>query len=228
MIVRIGLSDIHIQVSLHLECDPSMLNGCTRCRPAAIQTCCDIHNPELAGLYKATVFKTPRQVGRSRLPQEKEMSTEDKERQLETDQVLRMDLEKWRRDMTVKKYSRGHLRNLGAGLVMGTTTRDRIVECARYGKIRTIANLDRETKWTGANEFGNDILKIIEEHYPIDPPPFIFVEQVTPASEPLSNSGHSHGLPFAQNVDSALPKRQVKCSVCHLEGHTSSFTDCLL
>ncbi|KAF8342519.1 hypothetical protein F5887DRAFT_1135447 [Amanita rubescens] len=216
-------------VSLHLECDPSMLNGCDRCRPAVIETCCDIHNPELASLYKATVIKTPRQVGRSRLPLKKEMSAEDKEHQQEKDQALRMDLEKWRRDMTAKKYSRGHLRNLGAGLVMGTTTRDRIVECARYGKIRTIANLDRETKWTGANEFGNDILRMIETHYPIDPPPIISIEQITEAS---SNAGYSHELPFTQNVghsDSALrAKRQVKCSVCHLEGHTSSFTDCPL
>ncbi|KAF8310341.1 hypothetical protein F5887DRAFT_1091634 [Amanita rubescens] len=39
-------------VSLHLECDPSMLNGCDRCRPAVIETCCDIHNPELASLYR--------------------------------------------------------------------------------------------------------------------------------------------------------------------------------
>ena len=183
-------------------------------------------------MYKSAIVKTPRQVGRSRLPSEKEMTAEKKEHQEEKDRLLCIDLEKWRRDMTVKKYTRGHLRNLGAGLVMGTTTRDRIVECARYGKIRTIANLDRETKWTGANEFGNDILRIIEEHYPINPPPVISIEQTTPLSEASSNSGYSHELPFTQNVgrsDSALPaKRQVKCSVCHLEGHTSSFTDCPL
>ena len=131
--------------------------------------------------------------------------------------------------MTMNKYTCGHLCNLGAGLVMGATIRNRIVNCARYGKIRTIANLDHETKWTGTNEFGNDILKIIEDHYPINPPPPIFVEQVTLLSEPSSNSGYLHELPLQQNVrhqhrsDMVLPaKHQVRCSVCHLEGHTSS------
>jgi len=69
-----------------------------------------------------------------------------------------------------KTYGKHYLRNLGPGLVMGTAVRDRIVKCARFSKIHTVADLETETKWDAASEHGAAIIAIIMEHYPIPDP----------------------------------------------------------
>ena len=133
-------------MSQHLECDPSHPDGCSRCRPAPIAICCDLHNPELASLYASTLIKIPRQLGQSRLI-EKETRNEDKENQMKIDTELWLALEMWRHDRVEKKYGRAALRNLGPSLVMGEKVRDQMVDCARHGKLDTIAHVEREMKW---------------------------------------------------------------------------------
>jgi len=45
------------------------------------------------------------------------------------------DLEIWQQDQAKEVYRPGHVRNLGPGLIMGVSTRDRIIDCTRYMKI---------------------------------------------------------------------------------------------
>ncbi|KIL54412.1 hypothetical protein M378DRAFT_45287, partial [Amanita muscaria Koide BX008] len=144
--LHVRMTHYFIIESLHLECDPSQPDGCSRCRPAPVTICCDLHNPELLSLYKSPLIKIPRQPGQSRLV-EREMNVEDKENQQKFDTELQNALETWRRAQVESKYGRATLRNLGPSLVMGEKVRDRIVDCARHGKIKTTANLERETKW---------------------------------------------------------------------------------
>ncbi|KIL56855.1 hypothetical protein M378DRAFT_436135 [Amanita muscaria Koide BX008] len=101
---------------------------------------------------------------------------------------------------------------------MGEKVRDRIVGCARHGKIKTIANLERETKWTGAVEFGSEILGIIEKHYPS---PIIDLTVLPAMQSPFAEPE----LPDKAQVQihEAVPcpaKRQVTCSLCGGQGHT--------
>ncbi|KAM6490855.1 P-loop containing nucleoside triphosphate hydrolase protein [Amanita muscaria] len=200
--------------SLHLECDPTSPNGCVRCSPAPAMICCDIHEPRLASMYKSAVVKTPRQPCRSRLPTVKVMTNEDQEMQERKDAALRLDLEVWRRDQAKKEFGQGHTRNLGPSLVMGLSTCERIVHCARHMKIKTIEQLERETKWTRTFEFGPEVIKIIAKHYPFNPPP-TGPTYVVDHMMPLSNQ-----IMQTSTVINPHPmKRLVTCSACHKQGH---------
>ncbi|KIL55155.1 hypothetical protein M378DRAFT_91347 [Amanita muscaria Koide BX008] len=210
--------------SLHLECDLTSPTGCMRCRPALATICCDIHEPRLALLYKSAVVKTPHQPCRSRLPTVKDMSDEDKEMQERKDAALRLDLEVWRRDQAMKEFGKGHARNLGPSIIMGLSTRERIVHCARYAKIKTANQLERETKWMRAKEFGPEIVQIIDKHYPANPLPTV-IERIMPLT-------YQNTQPASQRTDvngSVLYpiKRQVTCSACHKQGHISSCSNTL-
>lgn len=178
--------------------------------------CCDIHNPELLSQCKSTLLKIPRQLGPSRLV-ERSTTGEDKDKQRNLDAGLRQALEAWRRDTTVKEYGRANLRVLGLSLVMGDNVRDRIVDCARHNKIKTITDISRETKWARAVEYGTEVITIIEKHYP---PPVIDLTAMSTMQpsltehDPLCNQTSSEPLP-------PLGKRQVTCSLCGGRGHTS-------
>ncbi|KIL55217.1 hypothetical protein M378DRAFT_42169, partial [Amanita muscaria Koide BX008] len=142
----------------HRECNTELTDGCTRCGPKQTGTCCDLHNPDAFAYIQSPVIKPSRKQPCSSIP---------KHVVDETDTGLLRALENWRCNETEKTYGKHYLRNLGPGLVMGTAVRDRIVECARFSKIRTIADLEKETKWDSASEHGAAIIAIITEHYPL-------------------------------------------------------------
>ena len=185
-------------------------NGCERCRPVLAMLCCDIHEPTLSTSYMSTVIKTPCQSCRSWLPTLKDIG--------EQDAPLCLDLELWQRDQAKKEYGPGHACNLGPGLVMGVSTRDRIVDCARYVKIKTTEHLERETKWTRVMEYGPEIINIIQKHYPLKFPPTI-IEHRMPLSDPNDQ--------LTSHVNSSIlqpTKHQVTCSACHKQGHIRMYS----
>ncbi|KAM6491382.1 P-loop containing nucleoside triphosphate hydrolase protein [Amanita muscaria] len=199
-----------MSVTSHLECDLTTPEGCARCRPAPVQLCCDIHNPELKQLNISelpTAKPLVMAARRSNLPASVEMGQRDK--------ALEYDIEIWRRDKTRVIYGIACLKHEGPGLVMAATVRERIIKCAHFGKIKTVANLERETRWSGSHEYGPEIIKIIEKHYPPDPPPLPSPSQVRP---PLQVStpqiGNQQIVPLAPRT-----KRVITCSVCNQPGH---------
>ncbi|KAM6491950.1 hypothetical protein JOM56_012588, partial [Amanita muscaria] len=202
----------------HLECDPSTPGGCPRCCPAPIQLCCDIHNPELVAQFTAfdlSIVKAPATARRSTIPASVEMN--------EIGRALEYDLEIWQRDKMKEKYGLACLKHEGAGLVMAETVRERIVKCARFGKIKTIPHLERETRWFGSHEYGSDIIQIIDKHYPRQLP-IISENIVPPALLPLSNqiqlvNQGQNSQPVMQNVPRT--KHVITCSVCNRPGHNS-------
>ncbi|KIL58124.1 hypothetical protein M378DRAFT_41285, partial [Amanita muscaria Koide BX008] len=144
----------------HHECDTEVSTGCTRCSPKPFRLCCDLHNPNAFTFLDSPIVKTSRQTPKSYIPEYTKT---------ETDVALCSDIEAWRCEETKKKYGRIHLRNLGPGLVMGESVRDRIVACAHSSKIQTVADLEKETKWDGSTQFGKAIIAIILKHYPPSP-----------------------------------------------------------
>lgn len=83
---------------------------------------------------------------------------------------LRDALHEFRRDATVKKFSRAVLKNSGPGVVMSNEILQRVVDCAHFHKIESREQLERETRWAGAGEFGDEIVDLISKHRPKPPP----------------------------------------------------------
>ena len=206
-----------MSVTSHLECDLTTSEGCARCHPAPVQLCCDIHNPELKQLNISqlpTAKPLAMVARRSNLPASVEMG--------QSDTALEYDIEIWRRDKTKEIYGIACLKHEGPGLVMAATVRERIVKCAHFGKIKTVANLERETHWSGSHEYSSEIIKIIEKHYPPEPALFPSSSQVR---LPLQVSTPQIGN---QQIEVPLQaprtKRVITCSVCNQPGHNSMYS----
>lgn len=196
-----------------------------RCGPKQGGVCCDLHNPAAFVFLDVPVVKPARQPASSSIPAYQVT---------ETDQMLRLDLEDWRCSETKKVYGKAHLRNLGPGLVMGETVCERIVDCAHFSKIRTIADLEKETKWFGSSELSKAVMDIIRKHYPL--PVSAPLPLATPFEPPTTQSPVTSAMPcanpmlplsqMAQNSvpsQAKVPRKRPKCSLCHEEGHTSAF-----
>lgn len=204
-----------MSVTSHLECDPTTPEGCARCRPAPVQLCCDIHNPELKQLNisELPTAKPPAVGRRSNLPASVEMDERDK--------ALEYDIEIWRRNKTTEIYGVACLKHEGPGLVMAGAVRERIIKCAHFGKIKTAANLERETRWSGSHEYGSEIIKIVEKHYPPESLPLPSSSQVRP---PLQVSIPQIGNQPRVPLQVPRTKRVITCSVCNQPGHNSMYS----
>lgn len=233
--------------SLHHECDPDVPNGCMRCGPKQGSLCCDLHNPAAFAHLTVPAVKSARQPACSSI-----VGYEASE----TDSALRHDLDDWRCKETEKVYGKGHLRNLGPGLIMGAGVRDRIVDCAHFSKIQTEADLEKETKWGGSSEFNAAVIDLIQKHHStaistsslpaamsdalIQPPAITCMVSTSslpaamsdPLIQPPAITFMPHANPMSQlsqnaqngiTIHAKARRRPPKCSLCHEEGHTSTF-----
>lgn len=128
-------------------------------------------------------------------------------------------LHNWRVAEAITQYSEAHFISLGPALVMSDRVLDQIVHGVHDCKIKTLAELRRETHWEEVDGYGQAVVDIIARHLP-------------PAA--ISDIGHAH-TPFADrttatvNTASAGPSTtsmsrsgQVqRCSVCGQSGHNS-------
>lgn len=215
---RLVPSDVFL-VYLHLECDTGSPNGCPRCSPKPTRRCCDLHSPDAFSHLDVAIGKSTRQPSRSSL---------NSYTPNEMDEALRLELENWCLNQAEEQYGQAVVFSLGPGIIMGTNVRDRIVDCAHFNKIRTIPDLEKETKWELASEYGMAILDIIRKHYPPPPLPAPFVIDL--ANLPSSQPAHPRaGLPVPGSSTfrpgSALSNvstskcRGARCSLCQQPGH---------
>ncbi|KAF8226812.1 hypothetical protein L208DRAFT_1013204, partial [Tricholoma matsutake] len=137
----------------HLDCDPSQPLGCSRCRPLAPSLCCDIHNPNSFRQFFVPASKRSHIPAQSRIPKDLPMTDEDF--------ALWEALDNWQEAKTILIYGRASLRDVGSVLAMPTKVLDRIVECAHIFKIRSLDNLQRETRWERVDKWGSEILLLI-------------------------------------------------------------------
>ncbi|KAF7353121.1 p-loop containing nucleoside triphosphate hydrolase protein [Mycena sanguinolenta] len=140
-------------VSDHLQCRDDLPDGCPRCvvKPSSI---CSPQIPSKSRIaaYEADVV----------------------------DMSLRDELHQFRREATVKKFSRAVLRDNGPGIIMSNEVLQRIVDCAHFHKIESQEQLKRETRWAGAAEFGDEVLSLIAKHRP---KPISTPDPLAPCSE---------------------------------------------
>jgi hypothetical protein len=112
------------------------------------------------------------------------------------------------RDLTVPlKFKSSIIENFGPGIFISDDIISRIVDCAQVGKLHSVAQLIKETSWRDdwANEFGQSLLRVIHEHYPVQAAP----PQATGTT--------------ADTRESAPRKRaQPRCSACQELGHNST------
>lgn len=189
--------------------------GCDRCRVGSPAVCCDIHNPSEFSGFASVIVKQPSIPPRSRIT---------KYERTQTDNDLRDALDLWREDTTAAVFGWAHLNDMGPSILMCSATLERIVDCAHYRKINSVLDLKRETGWLDADQFGHEIITLIQAHSPSLPSPF--------ASTPLRST-----TSMAVNAPPALPdrcatpcpsststvqKRKNKCSACGQEGHNGT------
>ncbi|KAG2365347.1 hypothetical protein BDR07DRAFT_1277187 [Suillus spraguei] len=98
-----------------------------------------------------------------------------------------------------------HLNDFGATIIMPNAILDCIIDSAHHCKIQTIQDLKRETGWTDAEKFGDEVVVIVRAHAPM---PF-----ATNPLRPLTAVPHP-------TVGSSMRKN--KCSACRQEGHNGN------
>ncbi|KAJ3537272.1 hypothetical protein NM688_g6715 [Phlebia brevispora] len=126
----------------HLLCDPTSPTGCSRCTPKAPTKCCDLHpggKEYLDSILPRARLpeKSPKAPARSRLR---------KYQCNGMDYKLSDVLHDWRVAKTIEEFDEGTYHEFGASLVLPDDTMDRIVDCAHFNKVASVADLLRETK----------------------------------------------------------------------------------
>ncbi|KAJ8689521.1 hypothetical protein PTI98_012419 [Pleurotus ostreatus] len=190
----------------HLLCDRTTPDGCSRCRPKScnneMSPCCDKCVPALLELFDGvTVPHQARAPNRSSIKEYQPVQSE---------QDLKAAIVSWRKITAPVKLGPLTVRRYGVEIFMHDMVIQRVVDCAHGNKIQTVEDLARETRWSldRVNEFGAQIIALIEQHLPKLPPP---------------------ALPAPSGVSSApkrtrAPAKQCQCSECHQFGHISGFT----
>jgi hypothetical protein len=111
---------------------------------------------------------------------------------------------------------------------------DRVVLCARVGKLQSSAELERETSWTLAHRHAPAILEIVRRVYHVIPPSLPLAHQEPPPSDPSNSSAITadHDVkPLALQSMKNIGKRSTRtCSLCGNVGHNgqSSLFCCYL
>jgi hypothetical protein len=78
-------------------------------------------------------------------------------------------LHDFQKKQTVIKFGHLALKNNGLGMFMSKAILQSIVDCTQYGKIQTIEDLAKETRWPHSSEYGGDVLAMIQSCTPLAP-----------------------------------------------------------
>ncbi|KAJ6567852.1 hypothetical protein B0H10DRAFT_1841336, partial [Mycena sp. CBHHK59/15] len=89
----------------------------------------------------------------------------------------------FRKERTIELLGRASFRNHGAGVIMSDEVLHRIVDCAHFSKIQTMADLLKDTHWHRATEDGAKVLALISQHRPILLPPPPSIPITTPSAQ---------------------------------------------
>ncbi|KAH7904952.1 P-loop containing nucleoside triphosphate hydrolase protein [Hygrophoropsis aurantiaca] len=195
----------------HHLCDSSLETGCARCLITVSTICCDIHTPEHFTPYSITIPKQPNLPSRSRLAKF-EMSSNDHK--------LINALEDWRETATITLYGDAHLYDLGPGLVMPDFVLDRIVQCAHFHKIQSITDLQKETRWSGIEKHGSEVVALILLVSPVPVTPSAPFTSV-PLQRSLAFSNTTPSSAISSTSTSVASKKKNRCGACRQEGHNA-------
>ncbi len=115
---------------------------------------------------------------------------------------LKHALHQWRVSKVIEEYGQGGLSSFGPGIVMPNETLSRVIACVHNSKIKDIQDLQRETKWCGVEDYGQEILDIIK--------------QLRPSTSALTTTP----LPMPDLTKAGSKSKRVsRCGACGQEGH---------
>ncbi|KIJ04929.1 hypothetical protein PAXINDRAFT_21786 [Paxillus involutus ATCC 200175] len=146
-------------------------------------------------------------------------------------------LEDWREQKTKDIYGESHLIDLGPGLVMPDSVLERIIACAHHLKISTVDDLRRETRWSGTDKFGSEVISVIHciIPVPVSAPAFSTtplqrrsVPQSAATSATISNSLAVYPDETNHGQSIATSAKKNKCGACGLEGHNKRNRICAM
>lgn len=76
-------------------------------------------------------------------------------------------------------------------MVMCKEILERIVKCALFKKISSVADLEKETRWPRSAELGNEVVELALKHCSIPLPEVVPVVRATPrCCSACQNPGH--------------------------------------
>ncbi|KAF7371520.1 P-loop containing nucleoside triphosphate hydrolase protein [Mycena venus] len=194
----------------HIQCRDDLPEGSPRCAVKSPPICCELCTPTYFESFAIVDLPKPPPV-----PHKARIAAYMANAQ---DMNLRDALHEFRRAATIKKFSRAVLKNSGPGVVMSNEMLQRIVDCAHFYKIESREQLDKETRWAGTTEFGDEVITLIQEHCP---KPLAPVES---DSTPLAARNDNT---VASSATTKVVKPR-KCSKCGSSGHIASNKKCLL
>jgi hypothetical protein len=128
------------------------------------------------------------------------------------DMSLRTALHEFCREKTIEKFGRACLRDTGLGIIMADDVLFRIVDCAHFNGIETTEQLAKETRWSRASKYGDQIVGIILHHCP---------KPVPPAVTPLCTADVNNLTAAGQAALRPIAIR--RCGACQLTGHISEY-----
>ena len=201
----------------HHRCDPILLSGCPRCAPKPLLLCCDICHPDqfasfgtvpLDELRDSEASDSEVETGKSRL----------KPIDMTSDKSLLLLKEKlfdWRDRKATERFGPGLVATHGSHMLMGDPTIDRIITCAKAGKLPNVARLITETKWRKdlAELYGPSLLTIIHDSFP---------DQYAPKKRRKKKKLLPPAASSAATLDTAItvvPPRNMRCGECGRSGH---------
>lgn len=133
------------------------------------------------------------------------------------------------RDQTAKfEFPPGVFSEYGANLLMADDILQRIVDCAHAGKISTIDDLQKQTRWkpSSAAKHGEQLLSIIIKHRPAPNPHSAALTNPTryPGTVPQTGGNAQIGTTRDNAQTNTLGTRRrapPRCTACGQMGHIS-------
>ncbi|KIJ12625.1 hypothetical protein PAXINDRAFT_82527, partial [Paxillus involutus ATCC 200175] len=136
----------------------------------------------------------------------------------------------WREQTTATVYGWHHLNDMGPSIMMWNATVERIIDCAHHRKITSVPELKRETGWSDADQFGSEIIALVQRHAAPLPTPFVSTPLRLTASGTVNTA-----LPLLLDTapaspcpppNTSAPKRKNRCGACGQEGHNARNRTC--
>jgi hypothetical protein len=163
-------------------CNINLTSGCPRCHIVKPTICCELCSPlHFTNFAISNIPKPKPKAQRSKIKTNYKYDKRDMD--------LATALHEFRRQKTIEKFGRASLRNHGPGAIMGNDILDRIVDCAHAGRISSKEELRKETRWAGVNDYGDEVLSLIQAHCPLPPRPLPSDSQLCLNNYPTNISG---------------------------------------
>ncbi|KIK96814.1 hypothetical protein PAXRUDRAFT_10564 [Paxillus rubicundulus Ve08.2h10] len=123
----------------------------------------------------------------------------------------------WQEQTTASVYGWHHLNGMGPSILMCNAIVERIVDCAHHCKIASVQELKREMGWSDADQFGGEVITLIQRHAAPLATPFVSTPLRLITSSTV-NATQALQVPSLlnttqaglSNVGAPVPKRKIR------------------